>query len=182
NIPKEFWNHPDFGKLPSTTACDNCFEEIHKRTSNQRFYRDIEDTAVSYNEVSYNFSNYLKDGNWKAIETKLKKTDQYVYAALSQPFPTELNVQKKHTAITIEGVKFLFNNIEFIEERLNGETIVVAPDWTDMTVGEDGAYITNVYPDIDLVLRFGNGFVKSEFIIKKPITQISKLIIKDKII
>jgi hypothetical protein len=63
----EFFNHPEFGKLPSNTPCYDCVEDISKRTENEKFFVSTNNPSEFYQQKSYGALHFFEDGKWLTI-------------------------------------------------------------------------------------------------------------------
>ncbi|MBW8051656.1 MAG: hypothetical protein FVQ77_15230, partial [Cytophagales bacterium] len=178
-VPEEYWDHPDFGTLPYNAECENCIEEIHKRTEVDRFYIDANDPSVFYIEKSATPANYKVNGKWIAINANLKQVNKDLYAAYHQPFPTELNINEGWTSLKAGDHKLRFNQLVLIEYDRSSNITNYQANWSDYTIGDNGVHVYNIFPDIDMTIKFRKGGVKSNFIIKKRKTNVEKLIFRD---
>ena len=58
------------------------------------------------------------------------------------------------------------NNLRLIHEDVNGvEVSTEFANWSSYTVGEEGAYITNIFPSVDMEVRVSRGKIKTNFLI-----------------
>jgi len=163
-----FYNHPDFGSLPESAPKDkNLVEDLSQRKIDQRQFIDLDNPQIFYLQKSAVPINYLKDGNLVAINAKLNQTSQHLYQAQNQPFPTELNITKKQSVIYI-GANFLkFNHFKLKVVRNDNQTEILSANWDKITVADGKCYIVDIFPGIDMEMKYLEASVKSDFIIKK---------------
>ncbi|WP_113661232.1 T9SS type A sorting domain-containing protein [Pedobacter nanyangensis] len=163
-----FYNHPDFGSLPeSAPKGKNLVEDLSQRKVDQRQFIDLDNPQIFYLQKSAVPINYLKDGNLVAINAKLNQIDPKLYQAKNQPFPTELNLAEKRSVIYV-GSKFLkFNHFKLKVVSNNNKTEVLKANWDKISVADGKCYITDIFPGIDMEMKYLEASVKSDFIIKK---------------
>lgn len=168
----EFYTHPEFGILPLDAPCTDCIEILDKRTSNTKYYvKKGTNGQKFYSEASNLDLHYRNDkGEIITIDPRLSadKINVGIYKAEQQPDPTELNMIEGYTAMQLmEKTIFKFNQ---------GLTIYSTDDFvtfdnidfinrTNYTAGDDGAYITNAFGQIDQQLIFGEALIKSSYLI-----------------
>ena len=89
-LPLSYQANPDFGFMPFGSQLPNVFEEISRRASDERVFRDAENPSVFYLQKSSVPINYFKDNNWLSIDPRLKKIDSKHYQAAQQPLVCEI--------------------------------------------------------------------------------------------
>ena len=177
----QYYSHPDFGKLTFEAPIGkSVVEDISKRTLDQRYYIDVNDPLFFYIEKSTKPINYYKNGLLMAIDPSLKQSSAGIYNAFAQPCATELNTLQKRSGIALGNEYFGFNNFSVRVEQNNGSTQLLTSDWSNIVVGNNGAYITNVFPGIDMKIMYREASVKSEFIIKQNLN-VKKLVFIDQL-
>ncbi|HLP20240.1 MAG TPA: hypothetical protein VK174_08065, partial [Chitinophagales bacterium] len=167
--------HPEFGIVPYNTQCSGCVELIDKRTIDSRQYVDAYSENHTFSQQSFFPLHYKKsaDDIWRTIDQRLRPsaTEAGVYVAANQPVPTKCDLNKKSTSITVRGYEFEFNKnltMYFFDDntlytqRENG-------NYQQNTVGEEGLYVTNIWPGIDMEQIFSVGQVKTNFVIPAPL-------------
>lgn len=161
-------NHPDFGKLTSSKPPGkNVVEVISKRKLNERYYVDLDNPTYFYIEKSTTNIHYEENGQLLAIDHILAPMGNGIYKAKRQLCPTTLDLNAKKTQINRYNELYSFNNYTLEITDTNNQIINLFPDWSNISVGDDGAYIEDVFPDIDMSIKFLKGEVKSNFIIKQ---------------
>lgn len=180
--PAAFKNNPEYGVLPLNAPCNECIELIHKRTFNNREF--ISGTNV-FSQTGYNNINYLdSNGFYREINCHLYPTSQTnVYASLKQPVPTYVDAASKKLVINYDGNKFAFaKNLKLIfQDSLGIKSTLANANWSQINVGNEGVFITNIFPNIDFEARVMEGSFKTSFILKSNIATPSKgwLIVSD---
>lgn len=161
--------HPDFGTLPWDAPQKNVVEDLSKRKIDERYYIDLNSPSYFYIQKSAVPINYEKDGWMIAIDPKLNNSSTGIYTAKNQPYPTCLNTNDRNTAIEIGEHLFSFNNYKLKATDMNGSVAEYNADWSSVEVGNNGAYIANIFPHIDMKISFKEGAVKSDFIINSEL-------------
>ncbi len=187
---KGYENHPEIGQLYTETPCENCYELIGNRTEKSKTYikkgaADVNGGKDIYQQTSTHSMHYRDaDGNWRTIKTQLSKGNkQGVYTALEQPVPITVNAADKHTTIGKSGESFSFNNnLELIYVQPNGNQLSLGKaDWSNHTAGDDGVWVTNAWPGIDIEMYVVRGAVKTNFYINHALPQYAdgQLLVRD---
>lgn len=163
-------NHPEFGILPGDAPhAKNVVEDLSKRTPDERYYIDLDNPSAFYIQKSAVPINFEKDGWMVTINPKLSPSSTGIYEAVQQPYPTRLNTIGKTTSIKIGESTFSFNNYRLRATDMSGTISNYEADWTNIRVGNTGAYVTNVFPGIDMKISFREGEIKSDFIINEEL-------------
>jgi len=177
----QYYNHPDFGLLTfDAPAGKSVVEDLSKRSAYERFYVDVNEPSFFYIEKSTKPINYYQNGYLRAIDPSLKLASAGVYRASAQPCPTELNTVLKCSRIDLGGQIFGFNNVMLRVVHHDHSVQLFSPNWSQITVGNNGAYISQVFPGVDMKILYREGAVKSEFIIRQNL-QVNKLVFIDQL-
>ncbi len=163
--PDTLFDHPEFGILPFDKPYGkNVVEDLSKRNAYKRYYVDLDNPNFFYIQKSATPINFKRDNDWIAISSLLEKESNNVYSALNQPFPTSVNISEGVTSIKINAEEIIFNNYSMTAELMNGGVVSYEANWSDVKVGNEAIYITNLFPDIDFRIQFKKGAIKSEFV------------------
>jgi gliding motility-associated-like protein len=167
---KEYANHPELGMLFPEAPCADCYELIAERTeSSKRFViagTNGRDVALQTFTDAIHYRD--EQGQWRTIKTKLEARGHDRYGALEQPVPVSINPNwEGYTELGGEGF-FRFNHgLELVYRRPDGrEKSLGQANWKERTLGDDGCYITNAWPGIDLEMTVSRGALKTNFYIK----------------
>jgi len=179
--------HPEVGMLFAETPCDNCYEVIEKRTEKGKFFVKKGTEGKELMQQSSSMSMHYRDasGNWRTIKAHLEPDVAHsgVYAAYSQPAPVCINTTGKFSTLGVSGQKLQFNNaLQLIYLNPAGvEVPLGAADWSHFTAGDDGVYITNAWPGVDVEMHAVRGAIKTNFIINHalPAYADGKLLVRD---
>lgn len=172
--------HPEFGYLPVGGPDADVVEILSKRTANERFFINAERPSEFYKQTSYGPMHFMVNGEWLSINPNLQPVQNGIYEATNQPEPVGFNVSQKHSYIkTIHG-KASFNNWSLFGVKNGQEQLLAQANWSNYIAGDDGLYITEVFPGMDLRMRLFQGAIKSEFLVKELLfDSIDYLLFKD---
>lgn len=174
--------HPENGILPFNAPCENCYEVIEERKSNYRLFKGLgEDASLVYSQSSLGDLHYLHNGVWRTIDTRHRASAPKVFEASNQKTPISIDFNSNHTSIKNPNGTFSFNrNLVLLLENQGSTQVLANANYSNYTVGADGAYVSNIFPDIDLEINVSNGSVKTNFIINsKPTYSEGNLVIRD---
>ena len=185
-----FENHPEAGMLFPGTPCDHCYEVIGKRTEITKTFQKEGVAADGGKDILVQTSTmpmHYRDagGNWRTITTNLEPDNEHkgVYSATAQPAPVVVNAAGKYSSIGKDEELIKFNNnLELIYVRPGGEHVSLgAADWSNHTAGDDGVYVKNAWPGIDIEMHTFRGAVKTSFNVNHslPAYAEGKLLIRD---
>lgn len=173
--PKEFYGHPEFGKVAYQTGCSNCAELVHKRTANSRYYIDLGEPSKFYIQQAYGPVHYRDaQGYWRSIDPRLRPADQPgVYRTPGQPNVFTINLKEDYTEAEFDGGKRLRYNAGARVLTLSGgsETdrgeLRARPETSH--AGADGVWSEDVFPGIDRQILFKRDRTKTNYVLKhKP--------------
>jgi gliding motility-associated-like protein len=186
-----YQKNPEAGLLFPGTPCDNCYELIGKRTADSKTFlkegTNEDGSKTIYAQTSAEDMHYKDaNGNWLTVRTQLEadKAAPGVYAADKQPIPIHIHATNADNFVAIgkEAQGFKFNhNLELIYAKAGTNTSLGNADWTNATAGDDGVYVTNAWPGIDIEIYLMKGAVKTNFIINHslPAYTDGELLIRD---
>lgn len=172
-----FENHPEVGVLFANSPCDDCFEIIEKRTLDSKYFvKKGTQGSYVYQQTGLD-PMHIKDanGDLKTIISTLSPDPNkpFQYSALQQPIPVHINAEEQFVYLGQGDKRFYFNrSLQLIYTPGGGnEQVVGFANWTNHTAGDDGVYVTDVFPGIDMEMRVFRGQVKTNFIIKNQLPQ-----------
>jgi gliding motility-associated-like protein len=180
-------HHPETGKLFAGTPCDNCYELIGKRTKYSKTFVKEGTGGKSIAQQTSNAPMHYKDanGNWLTVKSQLHpdKIWRGFYSADEQEVPASINTISRYAVLGKTGQSFQFdNNLELVFEQADGRQLSLGNAiWTKYTSGDDGVYITDAWPGIDIEMFVIRGSVKTNFWIKRamPAYSTGKLLVRD---
>lgn len=178
---ESFYSHPDFGKLTFDAPYGkNVVEDISKRTYDSRYYVDLNDPTFFYIQKSSKPINLFQNGIWRAIDPTLHQVSTQVYQSGIQACPTRLDLGSQKTSFVLGESEFKFNHYSLKIVHQNNSITIHEPDWSQIAIGNEGAYITDFFPGIDFKLVFAEGSIESDFIIREDL-HVKKLIFIDQL-
>ena len=185
-----FENHPELGVLYAGTPCDNCYELIGKRTETSKTFVKEGTQGSDIMQQTSNAAMHYHDanGNWRTIQTLLQPAANQpgLYAATEQPVPININTLKGFSSLGKPGENFSFNNnLELIYAKPDGSLLSLgAADWTHYIVGDDGVYVKNAWPGVDIEMHAIRGAVKTNFWINHAMPEYAdgRLLVRDHLI
>ena len=161
-----FKQHPEFGVLPYNAPCENCVEDYSKRTAESRYFIDISDVTKYYQQNSYGYLHYFKNGYWVTINPQLQEFNSNEFAAISQLDPVYFSPNNKRTSIETQNTLIHFNRWKLFGVSNNQIQLLAEANWSNYTIGADGMRIIDIFPGIDAELTTARGSVKTNFIVK----------------
>lgn len=177
-------NNPEAGMLYKNAPCKSCYELVAKRTSKNKTFAQKGDPHKIWVQSATDDINYLDDhGRWLTIKPWLTPESLGIYSAKEQPVPVTVNTVEGFSSLGGQSNGIRFNNrLELIYE--SPEHILTSlgtADWSHHTAGDDGVYVTDAWPGIDMELHTVRGAVKTNFIVKHafPMYAAGKLLIND---
>ena len=186
-------DHPEAGMLFSNAPCTNCYELIGKRTEySKTFLKEGtsgtdggKDILVQSNTMPMHYKD--SKGNWLTVKTALTPDNARhgVYAATAQPVPVVINTNNgdNFSSLGKEGKLLEFNhNLELIFAKPDGSIVSLGnANWTNHTAGDEGVYVINAWPGIDIEMHTVRGAVKTNFYINHSMPEYAggKLLIRD---
>ena len=161
-----YYDHPEFGKLPFDAPCVNCVENLSKRKADERYFINVDRPSEFYQQKSLGLLCEEKNGDWLTINHHLRPDGNGNYRSAMHRDPAGIEPGSKRAYIhTAEG-KTYFNQWQLYTRTGESEVLQAEADWSHFTAGDDGIYITDVFPGIDAELIVFRGAIKTNFILK----------------
>ena len=186
---KGYENHPELGMLFAETPCDNCYELISKRTEISKTFIKEGTGGRDIMQQTSSAPMHYRDaqGNWKTIKTKLRPDNDRrgMYAANEQPCPVSINTNNVNSFSSLgkAGESFQFNhNLELVYVKPDGSELSLGTaTWTNYTAGDDGVYVKNAWPGVDIEMFAFWGGIKTNFLINHAFPEYAngKLLVRD---
>ncbi|HVA97690.1 MAG TPA: T9SS type A sorting domain-containing protein [Bacteroidia bacterium] len=177
--PLKYQNNPDFGILPYDVPNTSYLELIQKRTLYSRYYVKITsghtDTTIAI-QKSLNPINYYDTAShfFRAIDPRLKpfSYSQKIFTAPHQVCPTKIDIGNGFISITNGSNEMQFaRKLQLLhKDTLGIITNLGSANWSNYSVGDDGAMIYNIFPNIDLKITAGTGSFETNFIINSNLS------------
>ncbi len=184
-------SHPDFGVLYAGAPCNDCYELLSERTENTKtFVREgIHEggkekmTQTSTQPMHYRDAN----GNWLTIKTQLQPdaAEKGIYTISTDITPVMINTREGNSfsSLGIKGERIEFNrNLELIYVQPNGKEVSLGlADYTHHTAGDEGVYVQNAWPGIDIEMSMMRGAIKTNFHVNHALPDYAngKILIRD---
>ncbi len=165
----EFFTHPDFGKLTfSAPYGHRVVEDLSWRKEDERRYVDLDSQTYFYIEKSSRPINLYVDGFWRAIDPSLHKVTSDYYESGIQAYPSALSLSGQYSMLDLADDAWArFNDYQLTVTHFDGTNETFPADWSEISVTNFGAYITDIFPSVDMRLDYFEGVIKSELIVKE---------------
>ena len=181
---------PEIGQLFTDAPCEDCFEVIEKRTETTKYFLKKGTGGNYMYQQSSIEPMHIKDahGNYTTVVSILQPDPAKpgLYTALNQPIPVGIHTGDRFSFLGKDQQRLYFNrNLVLVYVPDGGEEQVVGPaDWTHYTAGDDGVYITDAWPGIDIEMWAARGQIKTNYIIKNQLPQFANgsLRIRDRLL
>lgn len=183
---KGYEQNPELGLITEVAPCAQCYELIGERTLTSKTY--IKAGTGGKERLFQNSTHPLhyKDaqGNLRTIHSVLQPSNkQGIYTATEQEVPVIADAQTRQITLGKTGRQITLNSqLELIFKGLNGtETNLGSANWNNHTAGDNGIYVHNAWPGIDIEMRLFRGGMKTNFIINKPLPSyaLGELLVRD---
>ncbi len=177
--------HPELGMLFAEAPAADCYEVLSERTVNTKYFVKEGSNGREVMMQSSTEAMHYKDGqgNWLTIQTHLRPEAKGVYAATHQPVPVSINTTTGFSSLGKTGEELKFNqNLELIYLSPDGkETTLGKADWSHHTAGDDGVYVTDAWPGVDIEIYASRGALKTNFHVKHamPAYADGQLLVRD---
>lgn len=172
--------------LPYNAPCTDCTEDLAARTE---FTRTFKGTGKNAGKV-YSQSGYsplhIKDaaGRWISVDGRIKPIENGVFAAPDQHAPVRIDLNLGASSIKNTEGEIRFNNRpELLWKTENGIQSLGRASFSNYTAGDDGVYIRDVWPGVDMEIRALLGGLKTNFVLRnRPSQTTGSLIIRDELV
>ncbi|HRG59368.1 MAG TPA: gliding motility-associated C-terminal domain-containing protein [Bacteroidia bacterium] len=163
----EFAEHPELGILAFNAPDKDLVEDLSKRNIDYRYFINPNQPSEFYVQKSLGDLHYKKDGYWQTINHYLTQKGNHLFEADRQPEPVGFNAKDKFSYINTPNGKISFNQWKLYGKNQNNTIELIAlANWDNFTAGDDGLYISNIFPGIDASMKVMRGAVKTNFIVK----------------
>jgi|GEM_PF-3878532 len=170
---KGYETHPELGMLFAEAPCANCYEILSRRTEKTKTFSekgtDGEHIWVQSSTAPMHYRD--KQGNWRTIQAKLSpEVLPGIFSAVMSPMPVHIDTRAAYATAGMPGRRVMFNRrLELLYMAADGtEQTLGQADWSRYTAGEDGVYITEIWPGIDMEITVFRGAVKTNFFLNRP--------------
>lgn len=173
NTPQVWQAHPEFGRQPFNASTGGYLELIHERTIDSRLFVKRGSHGKQFvRQQSFGAIHYQKDGRWTTIDKRLHPVPgkANVFAAMQQPIPTRIDLQKGTLALRLstgDWYRYQGGGRAFIESP-EGKVLrsFGKPDVQQYTAGDDGVWVSNVFPGIHRKHVVQRSEIKTDWIIE----------------
>lgn len=171
--------------LPYNAPCTECEEDLSARTEfTKTYYGKGKNADKIYTQSGYS-PLHIKDarGNWITFDSRLRKQAPGLYTAPDQHSPVTIDLNAGSSSVRNADGEIHFNNRPELLWKTDTEIKSLGKaDFSNHTAGDDGVYVTNVWPGIDMEMRVLMGALKTNFILKnRPSQQSGMFIIRDEL-
>lgn len=177
-------SHPEVGMLFDDAPCENCYELISERTErSKRFVMDGTNGMEVALQTSTEAMHYRDGlGRWRTIDARLTEKQRGLFKCDYMPAPLTVDTRSGYVELGgEEGIAFN-RGLELVLLLPGGaEQHIGDAQWANYTAGDDGVYITDAWPGIDIEIHTGRANVKTNFIVKHAFPEYAggKLMIRD---
>jgi gliding motility-associated-like protein len=178
--------HPELGMLFAEAPCTDCYEVVSKRTERTKtFFKKGTNGGQLWVQASNAALHYRdKQNNWRTIQAKLApEALPGVFSTPSSPMPVRIDTRSGYATAGMEGRQVWFNRkLELFRLAPDGrESSLGYANWSRYTAGDDGIYITEIWPGMDMEISVYRGAVKTNFYLNRPMPVYAdgQLVIRD---
>ncbi len=177
---------PEAAITSAGAPCSDCDELTEKRTEKTRTFVSRRDKKHFWIQSSVE-PMHFKDGSghWLTIQPELAPVTGQpgTYASVSSPWPVVIDTRAGYISIGRTGDRvFLNRRLELLLTDADGTELSLGQaNWSRYTAGDDGVYVTELWPGIDMEITVFRGATKTNFLIKKPMPEYvgRNLVIRD---
>jgi trimeric autotransporter adhesin len=180
-----FEQHPELGQLFAETPCNDCYELIGSRTAYSKTFVKEGTEGRDIMQQTSSAPMHYKDaqGRWMTVHSQLMRERAGVYSALQQETPVRISMEARGVTLGAKGNGITFNNdLELVYVAPDGtERSLGVADYSHHTAGDDGVYVTDAWPGIDIEIFTLRGAVKTNFRINRamPDEADGQLLVRD---
>lgn len=176
-----YQNHPEFGFLAFNAPCNECVEDISKRTKNERYFLDINNPSIFYKQTGYGDIHHWDGNYWLTINHQLQFSKDKGYHSPYFANPLYFNLDENHVEIEYDGERLKFNDWTLYKTLQNETQFIYKADWSNLSAGNDGIFVENIFPGIDGEFIVMRGKIKTNFIVNNvdAIGSFDELIFRD---
>lgn len=168
-----YYSHPEFGKNPYDTPCEDCIELVDRRTENTRYYVKKGTLGSYFFKQTSNIDLHYKNekNEFIAIDYRLKPTNiPGLFSASNQNFPTSLNLSDGYSQLDFSSTQAIKFNRSLAIFSANTTDGIYASDpinaiFSNNSVGNDGCRINNTWNGITTEMTYQESGVKTNFIL-----------------
>lgn len=166
-----FYSHPEFGKNPYDTPCEDCIELVDRRTENSRYF--IKKGSLGsyfFKQTSSGDLHYKNEkGEFISVDARLKPTGvDGIFIAKNQNFPTSLNMNLGYSELFFDedrSVQFNKNIKLYSTNSFDGvmTSFPKALNYSEYTIGDDGCRINNAWSGINTEINYYESSIETDY-------------------
>jgi nitrous oxide reductase accessory protein NosL len=162
-----YYNHPEFGTMAFNAPSQDFVELLDKRQIDYRYFINPINPSEFFIQQALGDLHFEKNGYLVTIDHHLLEKGNGIFEAERQPEPVGFDIKDKISFINTPNGKVNFNQWKLYGiDHNNNEILIASPDWSNYTAGDDGLYITDIFPGIDASMIVMKGAVKTNLIVK----------------
>jgi len=147
-------SHPEFGKLPFNAEYPGFVEVLEKRQVDERYFLNEKDPSEFRVQKGLGALHFKSNGQWITIDHRLTDKGNGIFEADQQFDPVGFDVKKTASYIKTPEGEVYFNRWKlFGTDKEGNEQLLAYANWSKYTVGEDGIYVTDIFPGMDQECR-----------------------------
>lgn len=159
--------HPEFNIIPFNFNQNiEVVEILEKRTATSREFIDVQNPSQFYIQQFLFPAHVFKNGFWQTLDHRLTKSTDFIYVSENHYDLKSINLLKGFTTIgdADQTIKFNKWTLQLVKD---GQIMKeLNANWSNYSIGEEGAYIFNIFSGVDAEIQFNlNGSVTTNFII-----------------
>ncbi len=170
-----FETHPELGLLYAGAPCDDCYEVLDKRTEKTKTFAALGTNGshiwIQSSTEPMHYKN--EQGQWLTIQPELAPLPgrNNVFSSVASPWPVTIDARAGFTQIGKPGQRVSFNReLELIFIAPDGtERSLGQGDWSRYTAGDNGVYVTDIWPGMDMEITVSRGGAKTNFLVNRPL-------------
>lgn len=180
-------SHPEYGIVPYDVVGDNLIELLDQRTIDERHFVNKYNTHEIFVQKAFGNLHYVDEaGRYISYDPHLAYDPiKERFRAPHQETPTFLDVSQAFAGFETEEGDVMFNHhLRLLNVTSAGDTLDFGlASWATMTKGQDGAYITDAWPGIDIEMVYEMRSIKTSFVIEEHLALFTsgELIIMDEL-
>jgi len=161
-------SHPEFGKIPYNAMYPGYVEVLDKRQVDERYFVNEAQPTQFQVQKALGALHHRVNGEWVTIDHRIVEKGNGMYEASNQFDPVGFDTKKGSSYIKTPTALIYFNKWSLYgSDNAGNRTFLAKANWSDYTAGDDGIYVTNIFPGIDAQMSVSRGSVKTNFIVKK---------------
>jgi gliding motility-associated-like protein len=158
-----YMKHPDAAGQGHSK--NGLIEIFSKRTRESKYYIKAGQGHSFVMDKSLGALHYEQNGQWLTLDGHLAPLGNGIYEAAHQPHPLGIDATRKAGYFQTTAGRIYANSWSLSGIAGGRATQLATANWSSYTAGDDGVYITDIFPGIDAEMRLSIGSVKTNFIV-----------------